>query len=162
MPESKLPQLLWCYVFCLHWMFGRECFLHNSTIRLQMIPVNIDVHLYVFLWYCLPQFRNCNKTIRRRKCKILCLILFVSPQQNTGPRFSTFKRNIFLMQHFRINWRKTATMVRTCKENARKQTDTENFRMGTRGNSKKGKTQREMDRWSKTEHDKPWTDGRGY
>jgi hypothetical protein len=25
-----------------------------------------------------------------------------------------------------------------------------------------GKTQREMDRWSKTEHDKPWTDGRGY
>jgi hypothetical protein len=25
----------------------------------------------------------------------------------------------------------------------------------------KGK-RREMDRWSKTEHDKPWTDGRGY
>jgi hypothetical protein len=32
-------------------------------------------------------------------------------------------------------------------------TATENFRMGTRGNAKKGKTQREMDRWSKTEHD---------
>jgi hypothetical protein len=31
-----------------------------------------------------------------------------------------------------------------------------------RGNAKKGKTRREMDRWSKTEHDKPWTDGRGY
>jgi hypothetical protein len=41
-------------------------------------------------------------------------------------------------------------------------TATENFRMGTRGNAKKGKTQREMDRWSKTEHDKPWTDRRGY
>jgi Zn-dependent M16 (insulinase) family peptidase len=35
---------------------------------------------------------------------------------------------------------KTATMVRTCKENARKQTATENCRMGTRGNAKKGKT----------------------
>jgi hypothetical protein len=34
-------------------------------------------------------------------------------------------------------------------------TATENFRMGTRGNAKKGKTQREMDRWSKTENDKP-------
>jgi hypothetical protein len=44
-----------------------------------------------------------------------------------------------------------------CKENA-----TENFRMGTRGNAKKGKAQREMDRWSKTEHDKSWADGRGY
>jgi hypothetical protein len=32
--------------------------------------------------------------------------------------------------------------------------------MGTRGNAKKGKTQREMDRWSKTDHDKPWTDKR--
>jgi hypothetical protein len=53
-------------------------------------------------------------------------------------------------------------MLWTCKENARKQTATENFRMGTRGNAKKGKTQREMDRWSKTEHDKPWTDRRGY
>jgi hypothetical protein len=53
-------------------------------------------------------------------------------------------------------------MVWTCKDNARKQTATENFRMGTRGNEKKGKTQREMDRWSKMEHDKPWTDGRGY
>jgi hypothetical protein len=30
--------------------------------------------------------------------------------------------------------------------------------MGTRGNAEKGKTQREMDRWSKSEHDKPWTD----
>jgi hypothetical protein len=40
-------------------------------------------------------------------------------------------------------------MVWTCKENARKQTATENFRMGTRGNAKKGKIQREMDRWSK-------------
>jgi hypothetical protein len=37
-----------------------------------------------------------------------------------------------------------------------------NFRMGTRGNAKKGKTQKEMDRWSKTEHDKPWTERRGY
>jgi hypothetical protein len=37
-----------------------------------------------------------------------------------------------------------AMMVWTCKENARKQTATENFRMGTRGNAKKGKTQR---RW---------------
>jgi hypothetical protein len=36
------------------------------------------------------------------------------------------------------------------------------FRMGTRGKAKKGKTQREMDRWSKTEHDKPWTDRIGY
>jgi hypothetical protein len=34
---------------------------------------------------------------------------------------------------------KTATMVRTCKENARKQTATESLRMGTRGNVK-GKT----------------------
>jgi hypothetical protein len=40
-------------------------------------------------------------------------------------------------------------------------TATENFRMGTGGNAKKGKTQREIDRWSKTEHDKPWTDRRG-
>jgi hypothetical protein len=32
-------------------------------------------------------------------------------------------------------------MVWTCKENARKQTATENFRMGPRGNEKKGKTQ---------------------
>jgi hypothetical protein len=30
--------------------------------------------------------------------------------------------------------------------------------MGTRVNAKKGNTQREMDRWSKTEHDKPWTE----
>jgi hypothetical protein len=43
-------------------------------------------------------------------------------------------------------------MVRTCKENARKQTATESLRMGTRGNAKKGKTQREMDRWSKTNY----------
>jgi hypothetical protein len=42
------------------------------------------------------------------------------------------------------------------------QTATENFRMRTRGNAKKGKTQREMGRWSKTEHDKPWTDRKGY
>jgi hypothetical protein len=47
-------------------------------------------------------------------------------------------------------------------ENARKQTATENFRMGTRRNAKKGKTQREIDKCSKTEHDKPWTDRRGY
>jgi hypothetical protein len=53
-------------------------------------------------------------------------------------------------------------MVWTCKENARKQNATENVIMGTRGNTKKGKTQIEMDRWSKTEHDKPWTNGRGY
>jgi hypothetical protein len=53
-------------------------------------------------------------------------------------------------------------MVWTCKENARKQTATENFRMGTTGNAKKWKTQREMDRWNKTEHDKPWTDRREY
>jgi hypothetical protein len=52
-------------------------------------------------------------------------------------------------------------MVWTCKENARTQTATENFRMGTRENAK-GKTQTEMDRWSKAEHDKPWTDRRGY
>jgi hypothetical protein len=39
-------------------------------------------------------------------------------------------------------------MVWTCKENARKQTATKKFRMGTRGNAKKGKTQREMDRWT--------------
>jgi hypothetical protein len=38
---------------------------------------------------------------------------------------------------------------------------TENVRMGNRGKAKKGKTQREMDRRSKTEHDKPWTDRRG-
>jgi hypothetical protein len=48
----------------------------------------------------------------------------------------------------------------TCKENARKQTATENFRMGNIGNEKKGKIQREMDRLSKTEHDKPWTERR--
>jgi hypothetical protein len=30
------------------------------------------------------------------------------------------------------------------------------------GNAKKGKAQREMDRWNKTEHDKPWTERRGY
>jgi hypothetical protein len=47
-------------------------------------------------------------------------------------------------------------------ENTRKQTATDNFRMGTRGNAKKGKTQKQMDRWSKTEHDKPWTERRGY
>jgi hypothetical protein len=47
-------------------------------------------------------------------------------------------------------------------EEKRLQTATENVRMGTRGNTKKGKTQREMDRWSKTEHDKPWSDRRGY
>jgi hypothetical protein len=35
---------------------------------------------------------------------------------------------------------KTATMVLTCKENARKQAATESLRMGTRGNTKKGKT----------------------
>jgi hypothetical protein len=45
---------------------------------------------------------------------------------------------------------------------ARKQTTTENFRMGPRGNAKKGKTQREMDRWSQTEHDQPWPDRRGH
>jgi hypothetical protein len=53
-------------------------------------------------------------------------------------------------------------MVLACKQNARKQTATEHFIMGTTGNAKNGKTQREMDRWSKTEHDKPWTDRRGY
>jgi hypothetical protein len=53
-------------------------------------------------------------------------------------------------------------MVWTCKEIARKQTATENFGMVTRGNAKKRKTQREMDRWSKTEHDKPSTERRGY
>jgi hypothetical protein len=36
------------------------------------------------------------------------------------------------------------------KENTRKQTATENFRMGARGNAKKWKTQRQMYRWSKT------------
>jgi hypothetical protein len=35
-------------------------------------------------------------------------------------------------------------MVRTCKENARKETATENFLMGTRGKVKKGKIQRDM------------------
>jgi hypothetical protein len=49
-----------------------------------------------------------------------------------------------------------------CKENARKQTAIENFRMEIRGNAKKGKTQREMDSWSKTEYDKPWTERIGY
>jgi hypothetical protein len=34
--------------------------------------------------------------------------------------------------------------------------------MGTRGKAKKGKTQRDMDKWSKMEHDKSWTDRRGY
>jgi hypothetical protein len=53
-------------------------------------------------------------------------------------------------------------MVWTCKENTRKQTSPENFRMGIRENVKKGKTQREIDKWSKTEHDKPWTHRRGY
>jgi hypothetical protein len=38
---------------------------------------------------------------------------------------------------------------------------TEHFIMGIRRNAKKGKTQREMDRRSKTEHDKPWTGGGG-
>jgi hypothetical protein len=52
-------------------------------------------------------------------------------------------------------------MVWTYKENARKHTAMENFIMGTRGNAK-GKTQRAMDRWSKTEHNKPWTDRREY
>jgi hypothetical protein len=51
-------------------------------------------------------------------------------------------------------------MVWTCKENARKQTTTENFRMGTRKKAKKGKNKREMAGWSKTEHDKSWTDRR--
>jgi hypothetical protein len=53
-------------------------------------------------------------------------------------------------------------MVWTRKENARKQTVTDNLKMGTRGNVKKRKTQREMDRWSKMEHGKPWTERRGY
>jgi hypothetical protein len=53
-------------------------------------------------------------------------------------------------------------MVWTCKENARKLTAMENIRMGTRGSTKKRKAQREIDRWSKTEHDNPWTDRRGY
>jgi hypothetical protein len=53
-------------------------------------------------------------------------------------------------------------MVLTCKENARKQTTTENFRVGTSGKAKKGKIQREMDGWSKTERDKPWTDRSGH
>jgi hypothetical protein len=52
-------------------------------------------------------------------------------------------------------------MIWTCKENARKQTATESFIMGTRGKAKEGKTQIEMDRWSKTEHDNPWSDRRG-
>jgi hypothetical protein len=30
------------------------------------------------------------------------------------------------------------------------------------GTRRRGRTQRELDRWSKTEHDKPWTDRRGY
>jgi hypothetical protein len=47
-------------------------------------------------------------------------------------------------EYFISNWRKTATMVWTCKENARKQTATDNFRIGTRGNAKKG---RPKDRW---------------
>jgi hypothetical protein len=53
-------------------------------------------------------------------------------------------------------------MVWTCKENARKHTAMESFRMGTTGNVKKEKTQREMDgvRRSMTEHDEPWTDRR--
>jgi N6-adenosine-specific RNA methylase IME4 len=43
------------------------------------------------------------------------------------------------------NGRKTANMVWTYKENARYQTATEHFRIGTRGNVKKGKTQRKME-----------------
>jgi hypothetical protein len=34
--------------------------------------------------------------------------------------------------------------------------------MGTRGNVKKENRQRERDRWSKMELDKPWIDRRGY
>jgi hypothetical protein len=49
-------------------------------------------------------------------------------------------------------------MAWTCKENSRKQTATEHFIMGNRGNAKKG----EMDRWSKTDHEKTWTDRGGY
>jgi hypothetical protein len=30
------------------------------------------------------------------------------------------------------------------------------------GTRRRGKTQREMDRWNKTEYDKPWTEKRGY
>jgi hypothetical protein len=51
-----------------------------------------------------------------------------------------------------------AVMVWTCKENGRKQTAMENFRMETRGYVKKWKTQRKMDgwmgggRWSMTNH----------
>jgi hypothetical protein len=30
------------------------------------------------------------------------------------------------------------------------------------GTRRRGRPQREMDIWSKTEHDKPWTDRRGY
>jgi hypothetical protein len=62
---------------------------------------------------------------------------------------------------FEVIEEKTVTMVWTCKENARKQTAAENVRMGPGGNAKKGKTQREMDRRSKTKHDKPWTYRRG-
>jgi hypothetical protein len=64
--------------------------------------------------------------------------------------------------HFISTWRKTAVKVSTCRENARKQAATEKFRMGTRGKMNEGKTQREMDGCSKTEHEKPWTDRRGY
>jgi hypothetical protein len=35
-----------------------------------------------------------------------------------------------------VTERKMATMVWTCRENARKQTATENLRMGTRGKAK--------------------------
>jgi hypothetical protein len=38
-------------------------------------------------------------------------------------------------------------------------TSIENFKLGTRGKAKKGKAK---ERWSKMEHDKPWSDRRGY
>jgi hypothetical protein len=47
-------------------------------------------------------------------------------------------------------------LIFTCilhRQNARKQTAMDNFRMGTRGNAEKGKAQREMGGWSKMEHD---------
>jgi hypothetical protein len=52
-------------------------------------------------------------------------------------------------------WRRSAGKSK--KEKVRNVTIREIMKVG-----KKGKTQREMDRWNKTEHDKPWTDRRGY
>ena len=51
-------------------------------------------------------------------------------------------------------------MVWAHNENSKKQSAMGNCGMGTRGNKKKGKTQRKMEGWRKMVYDSPWTEKR--